>query len=526
MRRGLPFLTCLVLLAAPAKAETRLAIVVGRNDGAADRVPLRHAVDDARRMAKALVQYARVSGEDLWLLDNKPGLLDLWQTIDKARRRLLALERDGSDTLLFFYFSGHSDGLALELGQERVLIEQLHTKLAGLARVRVEILDTCRGAGLPRGPGDVPEITLYDPKLETEGWAILTAADRNENAREWPGQGGIFTHHLILALRWADEKGNGDGDGKVSLGEAFKYAAERTLWASARAGKPHHPQINTQLTGARATVILADVTPPDARIQLPDGFDAVFLFEEGGAEVCDHKQRNAVQIEVHAGRYLVLALRGNERRKGAVQVRAGETRVVRAKDLYLERALVALAGKGEEGRLHVQPTPRYHLALAVGGGVQGPLTRAGVDLLASLQLGLRAAGPSGWMVLLDLGTGPAPTWGVETTLLGLAGYRLGHTWGRLTAAIGLLGGAGLAVQTITVQEREPGLAPALVAAPWAGIALRLSGRVDLILENLVPLGWSYFGQENRCEHDSTQCGSARHEFVYLPGGWLGLLARL
>ena len=56
--------------------------------------------------------------------------------------------------LLIFYFSGHSDGQALELGRERVTFDDLRRLLAQTnADVRVAIVDSCRSGALLAAKG-------------------------------------------------------------------------------------------------------------------------------------------------------------------------------------------------------------------------------------------------------------------------------------------------------------------------------------------------------------------------------------
>ena len=60
-------------------------------------------------------------------------------------------------------------------------------------------------------------------------------------------KGSYFTHHLVTALRGA---GDADGDGRVSLDEAYRYAYRRTLASTARTQVgEQHVTLETDLAG-------------------------------------------------------------------------------------------------------------------------------------------------------------------------------------------------------------------------------------------------------------------------------------
>src|SRR4051812_42355009 len=107
------------MLATAAAAETRrLAIVVGNNAGSDELPPLRYAETDAGKFARVMVEVGEVQPDDLLLLQGR-GVPDLDRAFVAARERLAqwALQRSatlaGPRTVVFFYFSGHSDGESL-----------------------------------------------------------------------------------------------------------------------------------------------------------------------------------------------------------------------------------------------------------------------------------------------------------------------------------------------------------------------------------------------------------------------------
>jgi hypothetical protein len=134
----------LVLGAASARAAAparSVAVLVGANAPAPGRAPLRYALSDAQLMADTLARTGRFASDDIvTLLEPSPG--ELLGALERAAR-----VTDGADAaLLVFYYSGHSDGQRLFPHGEPLELKQLRARIASAgARVRVAILDTCRG---------------------------------------------------------------------------------------------------------------------------------------------------------------------------------------------------------------------------------------------------------------------------------------------------------------------------------------------------------------------------------------------
>src|SRR4029077_15526031 len=115
------------------------------------------------------------------------------------------------EALFVFYYSGHSDGQSLFPHGDAVPVGTLRDALEHVgARVRVGVLDTCRGGswtqakGLTVGPpleaGDIMTLT-------TEGTALVASSSGLENAHEAQAIGGsFFTHHLAAGLLGAADR--------------------------------------------------------------------------------------------------------------------------------------------------------------------------------------------------------------------------------------------------------------------------------------------------------------------------------
>ena len=79
-------------------------------------------------------------------------------------------------------------------------------------------------------------------------------------------KGSYFTHHLVTALRGA---GDTDGDGRVSLDEAYRYAYRRTLASTARTKVgEQHVTLETDLAG-QGEIPVTFPAEASAKLDLP-----------------------------------------------------------------------------------------------------------------------------------------------------------------------------------------------------------------------------------------------------------------
>ena len=128
-----------------------------------------------------------------------------------------------------FYYSGHSDDDGLILGKDRSLggsaqPDQRHPGGREDRHPRLLLL------GLPHsgeGRGQARPAFLFDASSDMTGHAYLTSASAEEAAQESDRIGSsFFTHFLISGLRGAADT---EGDGTVTLNEAYTYAFQETL---------------------------------------------------------------------------------------------------------------------------------------------------------------------------------------------------------------------------------------------------------------------------------------------------------
>jgi hypothetical protein len=341
----------------------RIAVVA--SSGVAEgQAVLRYADRDSDRVAEVLRE----------LGDFPPASVRLVRQASPASLRA-ELERadllagDDPDSEIVVYYSGHADQNGLLLGAEHFSYAELRARLAASkARVRVAVLDACQagGAVIPKGgrPGSGFRVDAVEVG-GVRGAAILAASTAGELAQESSEIGGsYFTHHLISALRGAGDR---DGDGTVTLNEAYHYTYDRTVAATLPSvWGPQHPSYEWRLSGTGDLVL---TRPARGRqiLRLPPATAGIYVLLDRNDQVVAEVNARAGQVtalSLPAGRYR-LALREKGRMfAGEVSLPAGATvAVARAElrevapelattkgwrpapqnDLYLD---LALAGRG------------------------------------------------------------------------------------------------------------------------------------------------------------------------------------
>lgn len=232
----------------------RHAVLVGAGHGDAGEAELRFAGADARRIAGILVEHGGFAEENVTLLESAKAA-DLVRTLQQMNRRLAD---NRSEDLLFVFYSGHADAGSLHLDGTRLSMAELRDLVArSPAEASVLIVDACRSGALTRVKGGRPgpsfDVRVESP-IDARGYAILTSAAAGEDAQESDELGAsFFTHFLASALIGAADQNR---DGAVTLGEAFSYAAGRTLSATAQTvSGPQHPTYRKVL-GGRGDLVL------------------------------------------------------------------------------------------------------------------------------------------------------------------------------------------------------------------------------------------------------------------------------
>ena len=321
--RPLATLGAVVALALPAAAAPRrIAVLIGSNEGSAELRPLRFAEEDAAKLGAVLTELGGVQPADLLLLKG-PSLTAVHAAFDEARRRVQ--EAHSEHTVLIVFFSGHSDGAALELGAERLGFAELKQFMEGTgATVRLAIVDSCRSGALFSAKGGAPgpsfELRLSDD--DNAGTVLLTSSAADEQALESKEIGGsFFTHHFVSGLRGAADA---QGNGRVTLGEAYRYAYARTVRNTADTlNGPQHPGFDYRLTG-KGELVLTELSRRSAALVLPAGVERALAIDKRRDQVVAEGAGGA-RLSLPPGDYEVRAWQQGKPAQATVRLQAGET---------------------------------------------------------------------------------------------------------------------------------------------------------------------------------------------------------
>jgi hypothetical protein len=256
------------------------AIVVGSNAAGAGQEPLRFAEDDARLVAGVLQDLGRFEARDVRVL-LRPGAADVLRAIDDVGAKARASAARGEQTEVVFYYSGHAKANAVNLAGDDLPLATLRDRLTGLpTALTLVVLDACQSGAFARAKGAEPAASFtYNSvaKLTQKGLAVIASSSEKELSQESDElRGSYFTHHLVTALRGA---GDADGDGRVSLDEAYRYAYRRTLASTARTQVgEQHVTLETDLSG-QGEVPVTYPAEARAQLELPGALDARVLVQ-------------------------------------------------------------------------------------------------------------------------------------------------------------------------------------------------------------------------------------------------------
>ncbi|MGC4001572.1 MAG: caspase family protein [Anaeromyxobacter sp.] len=293
-------LLALLAAAAPAAAAThRLVLAVGANVGDPDDPVLSYADEDAQRVRQVFVELGGVRADRALLVVDRDAQA-VRQRLAELAGRISELRAAGDEAVLIVYVSSHADDGVLHLRGTHLPLAELRdaARDAG-ARVTVLLVDACESGVVARRKGarPGPEFAVSLEQLPLNGQVVISSSGPGEASEEWDSlKGSLFTHHLLTGLRG---DADAEGDGKVSLAEAYTYAYRRTVAGAAGAGQ--HPAFAWELSGTGELTL----TEPRAA-----GSALVFPARLSGRYVVASQPRPDVVAEVEkaAGRPLRLAV--------------------------------------------------------------------------------------------------------------------------------------------------------------------------------------------------------------------------
>jgi hypothetical protein len=253
---------------------SRFAVFVGNDTGGPDSPRLYFAESDAVKMHHLFTTTGGVdAGQALLLLGRDRNTVLRSMGADELRTDIAAANARGDETVLIFYYSGHADAEKLQLGRSWVTWGELERLLdASGADMTMAFLDACQSGAMTRERGGqrAPRFVFdLTERLNTAGQVIITSSSSDEASQESDEiGGGYFTHFLASALSGA---GDSDGDGQVTLSEAYQYVYRETAFhtRNTRSGA-QHPTFSNQLRG-HGEIVLSDLSAAGATLVLPEG---------------------------------------------------------------------------------------------------------------------------------------------------------------------------------------------------------------------------------------------------------------
>ena len=307
-------LLAFLLVVAPRKAWAaieRFAVVVGNNSGEAAETQLRYAESDAAKLHETLKDLGGFEPANVILLRGEsPSTFE--RTLIALNDRIRSAVGAGAEVLLFVYYSGHADAQSLHMGRATLELPILERLVRGSAATfRILVLDACRSGALTRVKGGravTPFALAVDDHLPGQGLAFLTASSANEDAQESDElRGSFFTHHFVSGLLGAADQ---DGDGKIALDEAYRYAYDATVRGTSRTfAGTQHPTFSFELRG-QGKVVLTELgarAASRALLRFPAG--RPYLVFAGGANGAVMGEVGAIdrarRLSLKPGRYFV-----------------------------------------------------------------------------------------------------------------------------------------------------------------------------------------------------------------------------
>jgi hypothetical protein len=362
-------------------ATIRMAVVVGNNQGQGRRT-LHYAEADARKVRRTLIQLGGFAPQNTRLLLGRDARA-VWRAIRAIERQMRRLRGPGDRILFLFYYSGHADGDALELGDSVLRYGRLrHYLERGGADVRVALIDSCRSGTLVAMKGGQPSpgyrVAVTD-EIFSSGYAVITSSAANELSQEsHEVRGSYFTHYLVSALHGAADTRR---DGRITLDEAYRYVFAQTVArTSATVGGGQHPMFAYNLRGWGGVVLSRTGGQSNLAVRSSRRGRVVVLDRGASAVVAEAAvaPKSPARLTLPPGRYVAYLIHGSRVRRASVTLHRGRgaTLSPRAFAPHKPERAVSKGGLFSAGPVHrlsagalVQRVPLEGGGVALGGSV-------------------------------------------------------------------------------------------------------------------------------------------------------------
>ncbi len=324
-------ITMAVLMPTALAKPQKFALVVGNNEGLPSQARLLFAEDDARKVVETLKTFGGFKRKNIIFLKNKRSK-DLQRAFDQLKNKLKRVS-SRKDTLLFFYYSGHSTPDKLQMNGTSYSFKKIKQFLKKApATIRFAVLDSCY-SGVISGTKGAHMIPLdnmgFSKKLDADGYAILTSSSANELSNENEKfSGSVFTHFLVRGLQG---KADFSKDGQISIAELYHYTYNRTVAETKdRYLNEQHPTFNYNIKG-RGNITLTEVTKKNSLIKLAkDLKGSVKIFNHSNNLILySSKTSKRRKIPIHKGKFIIQVINKKEDSQGQTIVSVGKKDTIR-----------------------------------------------------------------------------------------------------------------------------------------------------------------------------------------------------